>query len=113
MQAVAVIAGIVGLVWGLVIYLRGGLLGGCLVVLLAGTCFGLPLLDIELGSVSLTVDRIAWLVLIVQYAIWRWKGWADPKPLGRAEWVLLGFIGLMLLSTFAADWRANGSPPGR
>ena len=111
MQAVAVIAGIVGLVWGVVIYLRGGLLAGCLVVLLAGMCFGLPFLDIELGSVSLTVDRIVWFVLIAQYAIWRLKGWADPKPPGRSELVLCGFVGAMVLSTFTADWRANGNEP--
>lgn len=111
MQAVAVMAAVVGLVWGVVVYLRGGLLGGCLVVLLAATCFGLPFLDIQVGSISLTVDRIAWLVLIVQYAIWRRKGWADPKPLTKTEWLLLSFAGLMTLSTFTADWRVNGSEP--
>ena len=111
MQAVAIIAGIVGLVWGAVIFLRGGLLGGCLIVLLAGTCFSSHFLDLQWGSVSLTVDRLLWVVLIVQYAIWRVRGWADPKPPGRAELVLCGFIGLMLLSTFTADWRANGSEP--
>lgn len=111
MHAFAVIAGIVGLVWGAVVCVRGGLLGGCLIVLLAGTCFSLPFLDLQLGSLSLTVDRILWVVLIVQYAIWRRRGWADPKPLGRAELVLCTFMGLMVLSTFTADWRANGSEP--
>ena len=111
MEALAIITGIVGLVWGAVVCIRGGLLGGCLVVLLAGTCFSLPFLDLQLGSLSLTVDRILWVALIVQYAIWRQRGWADPKPPGRAEVVLCAFIGLMVLSTFTADWRANGSEP--
>lgn len=111
MYAVAVIAAVVGLVWGVGILLRGGLLAGCLVVLLAGTCFGFPFLDLSVGSVSLTVDRILWVVLICQYAIWRRRGWADPKPPGRPEFVLCAFIGLMLLSTFTADWRINGGEP--
>ena len=49
MEALAVIAGTVGAIWGLVLFLRGGLLGGCLAVLLAGTCFSVPFFKIELG----------------------------------------------------------------
>lgn len=111
MQVFAIIAAVVGLVWGGVVLLRGGLLGGCLMVLLAGTCFSLPFLDLQVGTLSLTVDRVLWVVLIVQYAVWRRWGWADPKPLGKPELVLCGFSGVMLLSTFTADWRAGGSEP--
>jgi len=110
-QVVAIIAAVVGLVWGGVVLLRGGLLGGCLMVLLAGTCFSLPFLDLQVGAVSLTVDRILWVVLIVQYAVWRRWGWADPKPLGKPELVLCAFGGVMLLSTFTGNWRVGGSEP--
>ena len=34
------IALLVGVIWGAVVFVRGGLLAGGLAVLLAGTCFG-------------------------------------------------------------------------
>ena len=93
MEAIAVIAGIVGLIWGAVVFLRGGLLGGCLAVLLAGTCFSVPFFKIELGPLPLTADRVLLVLLVVQYVVWRRWGLADPKPLGKPEIILLVFIG--------------------
>jgi O-antigen ligase len=111
MQALALIAGIVALVWAAVLFVRGGLLGTSLLVLLAGTCFSFDFLRVPVGAVPLTVDRILWVVLLVQYLIWRRARRADPKPIGKAEIVLCAFVGLLVLSTFAADWRADGCEP--
>ncbi len=57
MDALAVTAGIVALVGVAVVFLRGGLLGGCLAVLVAGTCFSVPFYKTE-GAVPLTADRL-------------------------------------------------------
>lgn len=111
MEAIAVIAGTVGLIWGAVLFSRGGLLGGCLAVLLAGTCFSVPFFKIELGPLPLTADRVLVLLLVGQYVLWRRWGWADPKPLGKPEVVLLAFTAMMVLSTFSADWQANNHQP--
>lgn len=106
MEALAVIAGIVGLVWGAVVLLRGGLIGGCLAVLLAGACFSVPFFKLELGPLPLTADRVLLVVLVAQYVLWRRWGYADPKPLGKPEIVLAVFLGMLVLSTFTHDWRA-------
>ena len=47
-------AALVGVVWGAVIFLRGGLLAGALTVLLAGICCGYPALYVSAGPVPLT-----------------------------------------------------------
>lgn len=111
MDILLVIAGMVALVWGAVVMLRGGLLGGCLAVLLAGSCFGYPLFHLPAGPIPLTADRVLWAALIVCYAIWRRKGWADPKPLGKPEYILFGLIAVLLASTFTHDWRAESAQP--
>ncbi len=111
MEAITVIAAVVAGIWGIVVFLRSGLLGGCLAVLLAGTCFGLPLCKIELGPLPLTIDRALLVLLVGQYLVWRRFGWVDPKPLGKPEIVLLLFTALMVLSTFSADWQASNYQP--
>ncbi len=111
MEAIAIIAGSVAGIWGLVVFLRGGLLGGCLAVLLAGTCFGLPLFKIELGPLPLTIDRVLLLLLVGQYVVWRRCGWVNPKALGKPEIILLLFTSLMVLSTFSADWQTSNYQP--
>jgi hypothetical protein len=111
MEALAFIAGTVGLIWGLIVFLRGGLLGGCLAVLLAGTCFSVPFYKIELGPVPLTADRLLLVLLAMQYVFWRRFGLADPKPLQKPEIILLLFTAVMIFSTFRADWtEANYQP---
>lgn len=111
MEALVVIAGTAGLIWGLILFLRGGLLGGCLAVLLAGTCFSVPFFKLELGPVPLTADRLLLVLLVVQYIFWRRWGLADPKPIGKPEILLLAFVGLLVFSTFSADWQARNYQP--
>jgi O-antigen ligase len=111
MEAVFFIAGTVGLIWGLIIFVRGGLLGGCLAVLLAGTCFSVPFYKIELGPVPLTADRLLLALLAVQYVFWRRFGLAEPKPVGKPEIILLAFTAVMVFSTFRADWTVANYQP--
>jgi O-antigen ligase len=111
MQAIAVIAAVVALVWGAVLLGRGGLLAGCLAVMLAGTCLSAPVVKLDLGPLPLTIDRLLIVVLLVQYVLWRRFGWADPKPLGKPEVVALALVGVLALRTFTTDYRAFGSQP--
>jgi O-antigen ligase len=111
MEPLAIIAGIAGIIWGLVVFLRGGLVGGCLAVLLAGTCFSVPFFKIELGPVPLTADRVLLVFLVGQYILWRRWGLANPKPIGAPEVILLAFTGVMTLSTFTSNWEANNYQP--
>jgi O-antigen ligase len=111
MESLFVIAAVAGVIWGAVVFLRGGLLGGCLAVLLAGTCFSVPFFKIELGPVPLTADRLLLLLLVGQYLLWRRWGLADPKPLGKPEIILIVFTGMMAASTFSHDWAASNYQP--
>jgi O-antigen ligase len=110
-QALALIAVLVALVWAAVVFVRGGLLGTCLLVLLAGTCFSFDFLRIPVGAVPLTVDRVLWVVLIGQCLIWHRMRWTAPQPIGKPEILLWVFVGLLVLRTFTADWRAEGCEP--
>jgi len=111
MEALAVIAGMIALVWGVVVFVRGGLLGGCLAVLLAGTCFSVPFYKLELGPVPLTADRVLLVLLVVQYIFWRRWGWAGPKPMGKPEILLAIFTAMLVVSVSTTDWRALDYQP--
>jgi hypothetical protein len=111
MEAIAIVAGIVGLIWGTIVLRRGGLLAGCLAVLLAGTCFSVPFFKLDLGPVPITAERVLLVVLVAQYLLWRRFGWADPKPMGKAEFILLALLGVLTFSTFSGDWHIRNSQP--
>ena len=99
------------LIWGVVVFLRGGLLAGCLTVLFAATVFGYDFFKVPLGPIPLTLDRMLWVVLLLQYVLWRRLGRTDPKPPGRDDWVLLAMLGVLTLSTLTHDWQAQGNHP--
>jgi hypothetical protein len=111
MEFLAIILGIAGLIWGVVLLVRGGLLAGCLAVMLAGTCFGLQFFRLSLGPIPVTIDRVMLLVLVGQYIVWRRFGWADPKPLGKPEVVLVLFALVMTISTISSDFMASNGQP--
>jgi O-antigen ligase len=109
MEAVATIAVAGAVVWGTVLLVRGGLLAAGLAVLLAGCCLGYPLFHLPTSPIPLTLDRLLWLVLLAQYAVWRKLGWAAPKPIGTADVVLGLLLGVLGLSTLTHDWEAHNA----
>jgi O-antigen ligase len=109
MEALLIIGGIVALVWGAVVMLRGGLLGGGLAVLLAAIVFGYPFFHVTVGPAPVTLDRFLWVVLVIQYLIWRRHGLADPKPRGKSEVALILFMLVLAVSTLAHDWQAHNN----
>jgi hypothetical protein len=99
------------LAWGAVVFARGGLLGGALIVLLAGCCFGRPFFSVPLGPFPLTADRLLLVVLLAQYFVYRRWGRIEPRPLGRSDYLLAALVMLLGLSTFTHDYRTqNGAP---
>lgn len=111
MEFLILIAGVAAVVWGGVLFWRGGPLGGSLAVLLAGCCFGHAFYCLEGGPIPLTLDRVLWAALIAHYLVWRRMGTLDPKPIGRADVVLLAWIGLLLISTFTHPFSVDGYKP--
>ncbi|MCX7428109.1 MAG: O-antigen ligase family protein [Planctomycetia bacterium] len=111
MEFVVAIAAIIALIWGLILFERGGILAGCLAVMLAGCCFGAPFFSLPAGPIPLTLDRLLWVGLMAVYAIWRYRGRVESKPLGRAEIVLAAFFAVLVLSTLSHDWRWHHNQP--
>jgi O-antigen ligase len=111
MEGIAIVLGAASLVLAAALFLRGGLLGGSLAVLLAGCCLGYPLFNVPVKPVPLTLDRVLWVVLILQYAIWRQLGWTARRPLGTTEYLLSAFVLLLMASTFTHDWEVRNAQP--
>jgi ABC-2 type transport system permease protein len=84
-------------IWGAVIFVRGGLVVGGLVVLLAGCCFGYPFFHLSAKPIPLTADRILWAALMVQCVVWWRLGRTDPKRPRSVEFVMTAFFGILIL----------------
>jgi hypothetical protein len=111
MEGIAIVLGIASLVLAAAIVLRGGLLGGSLAVLLAGCCLGYPLFNVPAKPMPLTLDRVLWVVLVVQYAVWRQLGWTARRPLATADYLLAAFVLYLMASTFTHDWDVRNAQP--
>jgi len=106
MTAIIVILAIAALVWGVVLTLRGSLLAGCVVYMIMASCFGPPFWEFEAG-ITLSLDRLFFVVLLGAFvAQWR-LGMLDPKPLTKVDWLLFAFVGWLVVSTFTHDYRAT------
>ena len=67
--------------WGAVVFLRGGLVLGCLAGLITASVFSRPFFHLETDPVPLTVDRVLWVALMVQYVVWRRMGRAGDRAM--------------------------------
>ncbi|MDH3717261.1 MAG: O-antigen ligase family protein, partial [Planctomycetota bacterium] len=104
MPAVQLTLLVIGLVWGAVFFLRGSTMIGCLAWLLSVACFGRSFMAIDLGGVTLSIDRVLLVVLVAFYVVRRSLGGLDPKPLCGADYLLFGLLGWLTLSTFTHDY---------
>lgn len=111
MEFIVALFALAALAWTAVVFLRGGLLGGALVVLLAGSCFGHPFFRINTSPIPLTADRLLLALLALQYLVYRHWGWIEPKPLARADYLLAGLLVVLLASTFTHDFQYERYQP--
>ena len=111
MEAILAIAVLAGLIWGLVLFARGGLMAGCLVLLLAGCCFGHPFFHLAGGPIPLTFDRLLWIALLGGYVVaWR-QGWTASRRPAASDWTLGVLMLVLLASTLSHNWRQDGNAP--
>ena len=111
MEIILIIAALVGLVWASVFFFRGNIMLGCLVVLLAGSCFGHSFFYISLGPLPLTIYRVLWVGLVGVCFVWRRMGKTDPKPVGAAEIAMWAFFAIVFLSAITHDWKTDNYKP--
>ena len=95
-----------GLVCGALLMLRGSLIVAALLVLLSACCFGYELVHFDVGPLPMTIDRLALGLVIAMYIWQRALRRTEPKPLNRADVVTLAFVGYLLVSMLASDWRS-------
>ncbi len=114
MEFLLAIAAITLAAWLFYFALRGSLLAGCLAFLLTATCFGYPFAHFDLGPFPATVDRLVIAALAGIYLVQRRLGLTDPKPLEIVDKLLLAFLAVLAISTFAHNWQDKppcGVPP--
>ena len=105
------IGAVAALAWVAVVLVRGGLVGGALAVLLAGSCCGFPFFNLPMGPLPLTADRLLLGVLMAQYVVYRQWGRTDPKPLATADYLLIALLVVLVGSTFTHDFRYRNAMP--
>jgi O-antigen ligase len=104
MTAIAVIAGLVALVWGAAFVLRGSLLGGCLAYLALTCCFSSYFFSFDVGGVTLSIDRLFLVALVGAWFV-QWRlGNVDLKPLGKIDILVVGFAGVLTVSQAMHPW---------
>ncbi len=107
MDAIAVTIGIAVLIWGLVYALRGSLLHGCLVFLVAALGLGRDFLRFDVGPLPLSIDRLLLVGLIVVYLVKRRLGLTDPKRMAWPEVAMFLLAIVLVVSFFSSTWELN------
>ena len=111
MEILAAILGVTGAVWLAVLFRRGGLLAGCLAVLLAGACLGVEFFKLPLGPVPLTVDRMLFVLLVAYYFYARGHQSEPLQPFGKPEILLCLFLALIIAGTLVGDFTVSKYQP--
>jgi O-antigen ligase len=111
MNPLALILALVAAAWGVLLLVRGGLMAGCLLVLLSGACFGHPFWNVPVQPVPITLDRLLLGVLVGQFVVYRSLGRTRPATWTPGDWALLALVGTLTLSTFTHDWTIDQKQP--
>ena len=110
MQAILTILIFVALIWGGILLAHGGLFTGCMAVLLSASCLSSFFFEIPMKPMPITVDRALWVILLGQYLLYRRLGKADPKRMIAADWVLLGFVGWLVIGCITHSGEVSPLP---
>ncbi len=111
MNPLALILALVAAAWGVLLLLRGGLMAGCLLVLLAGACFGHPFWNVPVPPVPITLDRLLLGVLVGQFVVYRSLGRTQPATWTPGDWALLALVATLTLSALTHDWTIDQKQP--
>ncbi|HTQ40636.1 MAG TPA: O-antigen ligase family protein [Pirellulales bacterium] len=108
MDFLTIVAACAALVWIGWFVLRGSLVGGCLAVMIVSACFGYQFWHAD-GGLPLSADRGLIGLMAIAYIVHRRWGFNDPKPTGRADWVLLALLVMLGISTFTHNWKGSAT----
>lgn len=94
-------------IWGFLFIRRHGLLGGCFVAVVTGSCFGHSFFHVG----PLTIDRLMIVALAACYFCQRSLFHLPAKRLNRTDVAILLFLIGLVLNTFAHTWQVDGAQP--
>src|SRR5688572_11855917 len=99
MNFLLTIAILASAIWGIALVVRGSLLAGCLIFLMATMCFVHYFFNVDLCPIPLTLYRIWIGLLLVMFVVQTKLRRTDPKPVAWVEIVLFVFLALLSIST--------------
>ncbi|QDS87049.1 O-Antigen ligase [Rosistilla ulvae] len=97
-------------VWGIYLAHRVSLQLLALVVLIVGTVFG-PVFFAINGPIQFSIDRILWFVMLGLFALRSLRDRTRPIELNRMDWLIVAFVGWLLLSMVISDAPQAGPEP--
>lgn len=107
MDALVLIVAVAGLVWGLVLALRANLIWGVFAFLVAVSCFGPRFFEFDV-AITLSLDRLLLVGLVACWVLHWHLGKIVWKPLGKLDYMLLAFLGVLFVSMVMHDYRNFG-----
>ena len=110
MQFLIFVAWILAIIWGTLWAARGSVVLGSAVYLIVSSILGPQFFSFELGGITMSLDRLILPALLVAYFAQRFVSHRRIDwRFSRIDWVLLGFLALLLASAFGHDWRRTGA----
>ena len=117
MPELMIIAGFAGPIWAAAMIVRGNLVALALSTILVAACFGFDFWHARLGSIPLTIDRLAELLLLGAFVVQTMLRRTDPKPVQMTDRWLGLLLVYLTISTFTHDYHVelphDVSPPWR
>ncbi len=93
-------------IWSLWLVPRASLLVLAATYLIAASVAGYDIWNMHVG-VSLSVDRIVLIMLFGCFAVHQFTRRTEKRDVPASEWILFGFLALLLVNTFAHDWQRS------
>lgn len=108
MPLIALIFAVAALLWLTLLLRHGGLLAGCVLVVITGSCFGHPFFHRSV----LTIDRTLWAVVVGLYCVQRFR----REGVSRCAWTrfdlwFVAFLAILSVSTLSHDFQYDDSQP--
>lgn len=117
MEIVFGIGALVALVWLAVAWRYSGrfrlnpIAVGGVVTVLVGTVFGHAFFNTNVGPIPVTLDRVLLGAVFLLFLMRFFYGKEGVRRIDRTDIVVLGYLGLLTMSTFTHDWRFRDNLP--
>lgn len=104
MVVVAAIFTIAALIWSILFVRKVGLLGGCVMAILMGSCFGYDFMHVDAGPIGVTFDRLFVVFLLLTMGIHAWQQQTTHSRWSYRDGLFLLFVGLLVVNAAIVRW---------